>query len=44
MYLSLESQRVLEHTLQVAQDSTFSADDVLDIFQKHVKNFSNEAL
>ena len=44
MYLSLETQRVLEHTLQVSPDSDFSVEEILDVLQKHVKNSSNEAL
>ena len=44
MCLSLETQRVLEHTLQVPPDSTSSVEAVLDILQKHIKDSSNEAL
>lgn len=44
MCLSLEAQRVLEHTLQVTPSSTSSVDEVLDALQKHIKDSSNEAL
>lgn len=44
MCLSLETQRVLEHTLQVPPSSTSSVDEVLDVLQKHIKESSNEAL
>ena len=44
MCLSLETQRVLEHTLLVPPDSTSSVDEVLDDFQQHIKDSSNEAL
>ncbi|XP_045133132.1 uncharacterized protein LOC123517192 [Portunus trituberculatus] len=44
MCLSLETQRVLEHTLQVHPSSTSPVDEVLDILQKHIKESSNEAL
>ena len=35
MCLSLETQRVLEHTLQVHPDSTQSVSEVLDVLQTH---------
>lgn len=44
MCLSLDTQRVLEHTLQVPPDSTSSVEAVLDILQRHIKDSSNEAL
>ena len=44
MCLSLETQRVLEHTLQVSPDFDSSIEEILDVLQKHVKDFSNEAL
>ena len=44
MCLTLETQRILEHTLQVSPDSTRSTDAVLDILQQHVRDSSNEAL
>ena len=44
MCLSLETQRVLEHTLLVPPDSTSSVDEVLNTLQQHFKDSSNEAL
>lgn len=43
-YLSLKTQRVLEHTSHVPPDSTYSIDDVLDALQRHIKDSSNKAL
>ena len=42
--LSLQMQRVLEYTLQVAPDSSASMEDVLNELQEHVKGQNNEAL
>ena len=44
MCLSPETQRILEHTLQVPPDSTSSVTDVLNLLEKHIKDSSNEAL
>ena len=42
--LSLQMQRVLEYTLQVAPDSSASVEDVLSVLQAHIKGQNNEAL
>ena len=42
--LSLDTQRVLDHTLQVSPDSNSSVGEILNVLQKHVKDSSNEAL
>ena len=42
MCSSLETQRVLEHTLQVPLDSNSSVENIFDILQKHVKDSSYE--
>lgn len=39
-----ETQRVLEHMLQVPPDSTSSIDEVLGTLQKHIEESSNKAL
>ncbi|KAG0716274.1 hypothetical protein GWK47_010077 [Chionoecetes opilio] len=44
MCLSLETRRMLEHTLQVPPDSTASVEEVLDTLQEHIKGLSSEAL
>lgn len=44
MCLSLEIQRVLEHTLQVPPTSSLSVEEVLDVLQRHIKGQQNEAL
>ena len=44
MCLSLETQRILEHTLNVPPDTDMKVDEVLDILQEHIKNQRNEAL
>lgn len=37
--LSLETQRVLEHTLQMPPDCMASVDEVLYVPQEHIKGF-----
>ncbi|XP_045114017.1 uncharacterized protein LOC123506168 [Portunus trituberculatus] len=44
MCLTLETQRVLEHTLQVSPTSLKPVDEVLDILQAHIRDSNNEAL
>ena len=44
MCSSLETQRAQEHTLQMFPDSDSSVEEILDVFQKHIKDSSNEAL
>jgi len=44
MCLSQETQRILEHALQVPPDSTLSVTDVLDKLQRHIKDQSNEVI
>ncbi|XP_068238582.1 uncharacterized protein [Palaemon carinicauda] len=44
MCLSLETQRILEHTLNVPPDTDWSVEEVLNVLQEHIKNLRNEAL
>ncbi|XP_068245143.1 uncharacterized protein mRpL22 [Palaemon carinicauda] len=44
MCLSLETQRILEHTLNVPPDTDRSVEEVLNVLQEHIKNLRNEAL
>lgn len=44
MCLSLETQRLLEHTLQIPPSADKSANEVLDALQSHIKGQRNEAL
>ncbi|XP_068232095.1 uncharacterized protein [Palaemon carinicauda] len=44
MCLSLETQRILEHTLNVSPDTDRSVEEVLNVLQEHIKNLRNEAL
>ena len=42
--ISLEVQKVLEHTLGIPPDTSLSVDQVLDHLQDHFKNLRNEAI
>ncbi|KAK4314445.1 hypothetical protein Pmani_014254 [Petrolisthes manimaculis] len=44
MCLTLETQRILEHTLGITPDTDKTVDEVLDELQEHIKNSRNEAL
>lgn len=44
MCLSLETQRLVEHTQQISPTSTLSVDQVLDKLQANMKNQRNEVL
>lgn len=44
MCLSLETQRILEHTLQITPSTDLTVDQVLDALQSHIKSLRNEAL
>ncbi|XP_066940974.1 uncharacterized protein [Macrobrachium rosenbergii] len=44
MCLALETQRVLEHTLQISPSTDKSVDEVLDALQSHIKGLRNEVL
>ena len=44
MSLTLETQRILEHTLDIPPDTDKTVEDVLDVLQEHIKNLRNEAL
>ncbi|KAK4303511.1 hypothetical protein Pmani_024480 [Petrolisthes manimaculis] len=44
MCLTLETQRILEHTLSISPDTDKTVDEVLDELQEHIKNSRNEAL
>ena len=44
MCLSLETQRILEHTLDIPPDTGMSVDQVLDALGEHIKGLRNEAL
>ncbi|XP_068204834.1 uncharacterized protein [Palaemon carinicauda] len=44
MCLTLETQRVLEHTLQISPSTDKSVDEVLDALQLHIKELRNEVL
>lgn len=44
MCLSLETQRILEHTLNVPPDTDRSVDEVLNVLQEYIKNLRNKAL
>ncbi|KAK4313087.1 hypothetical protein Pmani_015541 [Petrolisthes manimaculis] len=44
MCLTLEPQRILEHTLGISPDTDKTVDEVLDELQEHIKNSRNEAL
>jgi len=42
--LTLETQRVLEHTLDISPDTDKTVEQVLDFLQEHIKSLRNEAL
>ena len=44
MCLTLETQRILEHTLNIPPDTDKTVEEVLDVLQAHVKSLRNEAL
>ncbi|XP_068229364.1 uncharacterized protein [Palaemon carinicauda] len=44
MCLTFETQRVLEHTLQISPSTDKSVDEVLDALQLHIKELMNEVL
>lgn len=44
MCMTLETQRILEHTLDIAPDTNMTVDQVLDVLQEHIKGLRNEAL
>ncbi|KAG0724063.1 Pre-mRNA-splicing factor CWC25 [Chionoecetes opilio] len=44
MAVSLDIQRILEHTLGIAPDTSLTVTEVLDTLQSHFKNQRNEAL
>ncbi|XP_066953187.1 uncharacterized protein [Macrobrachium rosenbergii] len=44
MCLALETQRVLEHTLQISPSTDKFVDEVLDALQSHIKGLRNEVL
>ena len=44
MCLTLETQRVLEHTLQISPSTDMTVDEVLNALQCHIKGLRNEAL
>ena len=44
MCLTLETQRVLEHTLDIPPGTDKSVEEVLDALQQHIKSLRNEAL
>lgn len=44
MCLTLETQRLLEHTLQIAPSTDKTVNEVLDTLQTHIKGLRNEAL
>ncbi|XP_066974188.1 uncharacterized protein [Macrobrachium rosenbergii] len=44
MWLALERQRILEHTLDITLDTGLSVNEVLDALQEHIKSLHNENL
>ncbi|XP_068227911.1 uncharacterized protein [Palaemon carinicauda] len=44
MFFTLESQRILEHTLDIPPNTDKTVEEVLDELQDHVKSLRNEAL
>ena len=44
MCLTLETQRVLEHTLNILPNTDKTVEEVLDALQEHIKSLRNEAL
>ena len=44
MCLTLETHRVLQHTLDIPPDTGKTVEEVLDALQEHIKSLCNEAL
>ena len=44
MCLTLETQRILEHTLEIHPSTDKTVDEVLDALQQHIKSLRNKAL
>ena len=44
MCLTLETQKVLEHTLNIPRNTDKTVEEVLDALQEHIKSLRNEAL
>ena len=42
--ISLEAQKLLNHTLNISDDTTLSIKEVLDALQKHFRDLKNEAI